>query len=156
LRLYYVWNLRRLVACGAKSVNIENMRQNHPELVVRDLARLGVPEEQSRHILKMRGINKWLCVRRLLIQLKNRWKGDITVAQKTIETHRAHPNLSDCSIEYVRGWLAATEQHRAQVRALCHSDRDIDFPRVASDWPTEAHLPVDFSRPSKRTLRRQP
>lgn len=134
-------------------MNSYNMRQNHPELVVRDLVEWGVPESEAREILKQRGINKWLCVRRLLIQLKERWKGQVTKCQEML-TKGSPKRVPFCNRQWVRGYLAATEAHRAQVRALCHSDRNIDFPRVTSDWPVEAKLPPDFAQPQKNALRK--
>jgi hypothetical protein len=128
-------------------------RQNHPELVARDLEELGVPKEVTREILKQRGINKWLTVRRLLIQLKDRWKGEVRRCQVLL----SKGSLIRASVkhrQWVRGYLAACEDHRAQVRALCHADRDIDFPPCPNCWPIEAVLPGRFFRPGKHELRR--
>jgi hypothetical protein len=129
---------------------INNMRQNHPELIVRDLEALGVRRGEARRILKYRGVNKWFAVRRLLIQLKNRWLQRLkalTAEQKTTDDYKRKL--------YLRGYRAALVDCRQQVRALCHSTRDVNFGNCASKWPTQACLPESFPvRPSAGYLLR--
>lgn len=125
-------------------MHINNMRQNHPELIVRDLA--GYADADTvRQVLKDRSVNKWLRVRRLLIQLKSRWKDQI--AQLEARKHAVH------GAEYYKlvGYVEALKDCRQQVRALCHSPRDIDFPMQPRDFGPACKLPIDFPiRPHKR------
>ena len=57
---------------------IWNMRENNPELVVRDCIKIfGFTEEQAdilRYVLMVRGVNKWLLARRKFIKLKHKVK----------------------------------------------------------------------------------
>ena len=68
--------LRELVELTPRT--IWNCRQNHPELIVRDISDLlglnSEEEELIRQILLMRGVNKWFFARRLLIDLKHQIK----------------------------------------------------------------------------------
>jgi hypothetical protein len=137
--------------------DIDQMRQNHPELVVRDILSLAYNshssddfwETETRAVLKRRGVNKWLAVRRLLIQTKARWKKQLTYLYRTLSFYR------DCKDkEWLRGYVRCLEDCRAQVRALCHSTRDVDFPTDPNKWPAAASLPVKFpTRPKKKELR---
>src|SRR6266566_3520257 len=125
------------------SGDINNLRQNHPELIVRDLADTVAPE-MVRQVLKERGVNKWLRVRRLLIQLKARWKDQIVATLLEMRT------ASDARREYLRGYRKALDDCRQQVRALCHSPRDVDWP-TKMEWPESSTLPPDFpDHPNKR------
>jgi len=128
--------------------DINNFRQNHPELIVRDLAKY-IDADVVRHTLKFRGINKWLRVRRLLIQLKSRWREDI----KALKDEKKIARLMGDSKRFHR-LQGATEMLidcRQQVRALCHSPRDIDFPSNKHDFGINCMLPIDFpTRPHKR------
>ena len=124
--------------------DINNWRQNHPELVIRDLSRYVEPDI-VRKTLKYRGVNKWLRVRRLLIQLKHRWKDEIRCIQLAL------PLLSGKDVNYIKGYLRATVDHRQQVRALCHSPRDIEFPISPGEFGDICELPKTFPRkPHKR------
>ncbi len=123
--------------------NIDNERQNHPELVVKDLLPF-VGADVVRAALKRRGINKWLRVRRLLIALKSRWKDELGEAR----SRAALP--TEKRREYWRGYAVALDNCRQQVRALCHSPRDVDWPETAA-WPECASLPTEFpAHPHKR------
>lgn len=65
---------------GANQGNIWNYRQNHPELVVNDCKYYGFTEGQAsivRQSLLVRGINKWLKVRRDLIAYKLQIRSEI-------------------------------------------------------------------------------
>lgn len=102
------------------SKNIWLEKQNKPSLVVRDLAGFA-PESSIYYSLLRRGVFKWLAVRRDLIRLKDIWKSDIT---STIEQIKEAKKVRDYKTLYqLRGQLKMLEQHRAQVRALCHSPR---------------------------------
>ena len=100
---------------------IWNIEQNKPSLIARDLERLGVPQEISHAILLARGVYKWLAVRRDLIKLKNTWRDRITATLYNIRQAKRPDNTYE--LAYLRGYLKALEECRAEVRALCHSDR---------------------------------
>jgi len=128
--------------------DINNFRQNHPELIIDDLIGF-VDSPLLRQVLKYRGINKWLRVRRLLIQLKHRWKDDIKELQEQKLIYKKEHDL----IKYYKlvGYVEAMIDCRQQIRALCHSPRDIDFPRDKHDFGIACELPSSFpKRPHKR------
>ena len=111
--------------------DINNFRQNHPELIVEDL-RGFVKESLVREVLKYRGINKWLRVRRLLIQLKSRWKDEIKVLE---EEKKVAKQLGLVNRYYnLQGRIESLIDCRQQIRALCHSPRDIVFPKDKSNF----------------------
>jgi hypothetical protein len=105
-------------------------RQNRPSLVVDDLAEYAPPDVVYTSLLR-RGVFKWLAVRRGLIKAKDIWKRRVT---QSITAQHAAP--SPTTRAYLRGYRRALEECRAEVRALCHSDRwqapDID--RRARRW----------------------
>jgi len=128
--------------------DINNFRQNHPELIAQDLAQY-VNADIVRYTLKFRGINKWLRVRRLLIQLKTRWREDI----KALEDEKQIARLigDDKRFHKIQGAVEMLIDCRQQVRALCHSPRDVDFPQDKHDFGMSCVLPTSFpSRPHKR------
>jgi hypothetical protein len=128
-------------------VDINNLRQNHPELIVRDLAPF-VDGDVVRQVLKYRGVNKWLTVRRLLIQLKERWREEIAAC----EAEKKLLRLTGDREHYweMKGYVKALTDCRQQVRALCHSPRDVDFP-INTDWGEAQALPTTFPKhPHKR------
>ena len=130
--------------------DINNERQNHPELIVRDLQPYVSPN-LMRETLKRRGINKWLRVRRLLIQLKARWKEEI----KEIDSQKAQAKGNGNMKQYLKlvGYQDCLVNCRQQVRALCHSPRDIDFPKSPHDFGISCILPSNFpTKPHKRWL----
>ena len=126
--------------------DINGFHQNHPELVVRDL-RAYISPVRTREVLKFRGINKWLRVRRLLIALKHRWLSRI----KELEREKQMLAGSDSRKAELKGYIKALTDCRQQVRALCYSPRDVDFPEDYHKWGEVCTLPEDFPlRPSKR------
>lgn len=137
-------------------MNINNYAQNHPELVADDLQD-AVPKCLTRLILKNRGVNKWLRNRRLIIQLKEKWKKEINSYQKAMEYLKEKANTEpdrnksrDIFIEYIKAKerMNVLADCRQQVRAICHSNRDVDFPE--SGWGKVCELPIDYpNRPSK-------
>ena len=128
--------------------DINNYRQNHPELIVRDLEQY-VPPAIVRDVLKYRGVNKWLRVRRLLIQLKSRWKDDIKELEKEKDIAMMLGDIK--RYHQLQGYIEAMISCRQQVRALTHSPREVDFPTVAKDFGVLCELPMDFpARPHKR------
>lgn len=123
--------------------DINNYRQNHPELMVRDLS-CYVDEDVLRLVIKNRGINKWLRVRRLLIQLKSRWLDQLKMVHQARRLHKERGNHKDAL--YLQGYEAALTDCRQQVRALCHSPRDVDFPKSPRDFGIPCELPRSFPR----------
>lgn len=128
--------------------DINNFRQNHPELIVNDLLEYA-PAEVVRHTLKYRGINKWLRVRKLLIQLKTKWREDIKALEETKKLARINHDFK--GYYKLQGYIEAMIDCRQQVRALCHSPRDVDFPLDKHDFGLACDLPQNFpTRPHKR------
>jgi len=101
--------------------DIWNIRQNKPTLIVRDLEAYDVPADVAYSILLGRGVFKWLAVRRDLIKLKNTWKECVTATIARI--HKARREHNQAELAYQQGRLKAYEECRAEVRALCHSER---------------------------------
>lgn len=100
---------------------IWGIAQNKPTLIARDLEPLGVPVSTTYSILLGRGVFKWLAVRRDLIRLKITWKARVTATIGAIrEAKRARDQQK---LMYLRGYLKGYEEARADVRALCHSER---------------------------------
>jgi Leu/Phe-tRNA-protein transferase len=119
---------------------IWELAQNKPSLVVKDVLKLSrssffeMTEDRLYQILLNRGVFKWLAVRRDLIKLKDKWKRSVTAClawkkefKRTKEWRRYY---------FVKGYQAALEQCRAEVRALCHSQRwrAPDNDRKAQEW----------------------
>lgn len=146
--------------------SIENMAQNHPELVVRDLEGavvkqiIGTRAERIRETLKNRGINKWLRNRRFVIQLKEKWKNEIALNQKLAAENKEyalkHDRDSFAHMKYIHKYheykvrMNVLADCRAQLRAICHSRRDVDFPIESLDFGKVCKLPKDMpARPNK-------
>ena len=128
--------------------DINNERQNHPELIVRDLAAYA-PPEIVRDVLKFRGVNKCLRVRRLLIQLKTHWKDRIQEMDALKKEARGRGDMR--AYYKLVGYQDCLIHCRQQVRALCHSPRDVDFPEAPRDFGLACELPKDFPvKPHKR------
>ena len=128
--------------------DINNCRQNHPELIVRDLDTYA-ESNIIRLVLKYRGVNKWLRVRRLLIELKHRWRERIKQLQITKVEARARNDMR--SYYKLVGYVEALTDCRQQIRALCHSPRCVDFPQSPKEFGDLCKLPEDFpNRPHKR------
>lgn len=119
------------------SREIWEIRQNKPSLIVCDLAQYGVPAPVAYGILLGRGVFKWLAVRRDLIKLKNAWKRRVTATIAKI--HKAKREHDQVELAWQRGYLKAYEECRAEVRALCHSERfrAPDFDRRAQEFLEE-------------------
>ena len=101
--------------------DIWGIRQNKPTLIAQDLQAYGVPRKVTYSVLLGRGVFKWLAVRRDLIKLKNVWKARITGTIAAIREAKAARDKEQWA--YYRGYLRAYEEARAEVRALCHSER---------------------------------
>jgi len=97
------------------------IRQNKPSLIARDLQKFGIPPATTYSILLGRGVFKWLAVRRDLIRLKDVWKGRVRETLKAIREAKREKDWRQ--LAYLRGYLKAYEEARAEIRKLCHSDR---------------------------------
>ena len=100
---------------------INNIEQNKPCLIASDLAALGISRDTTYSILLGRGVFKWLAVRRDLIRLKNLWRSHITIIIETIRA--AKKDGDEYHHAYLKGYLKAYEECRAEIRTMCHSDR---------------------------------
>ncbi len=100
---------------------ISHLRQNKPSLIARDLSLFGIPMSIVHDVLLARGVYKWFSVRRMLIRLKDEWKGRVRLALSMIATYKKSKNHYE--LAWWRGYLRAYEQCRAEVRCLCHSPR---------------------------------
>jgi hypothetical protein len=82
--------------------NIWNYRQNHPELVIEDLRNTNLFSEEQlflvRQSMMARGINKWLKVRRDLIQYKIAIKKSFPKLQNSINYLKK--NLTECFVTF--------------------------------------------------------
>ena len=133
----------------ADRANIWNYKQNHPELVVRDIARyFPVPivswfiQRLVRQSLLCRGINKWLKVRRDLIAYKKQIKHEVKDLQAQIPelkrqmTEQYVADFTTATAHDVVGYFRAREQYlitkellkykervRADLKAMCMTDR---------------------------------
>lgn len=100
---------------------IWELAQNKPTLIAKDLELFGISKEVSYKILLARGVFKWLGVRRSVIKLKNLWKDRVNQSIK--DTHKAKSNGSLYEVARLKGYRQGIEECRAEVRALCHSER---------------------------------
>lgn len=114
--------------------NVWLYRQNKPSLIADDFERYGIPRHVTYAILMARGVFKWLAVRRDLIKLKDHWRGEVNRCIAAIR--QAKRGDDAILLAHLRGRLAAYEECRAEVRALCHSDRwrAPDFDGDAWQW----------------------
>ena len=114
--------------------NIWNYRQNKPSLIAEDLyIRYNVPKKQTLLILMARGVYKWLAVRRDLIKVKIKMKGEVRILNELLCLLKYNLKISKkdsrdyqkkkIRLTYLRGYLKAKEEDRAIIKALCHSER---------------------------------
>lgn len=108
---------------------IWSFRQNHPELVVRDLRdRLELDEEQCqivRDSLMARGINKWLKVRRDLIAYKKQIKNQIAeIEHDRIKLPKHSPERKELLIRQ-----NCLKKIRKDLKTMCMTER-------WQEWPT--------------------
>lgn len=113
--------------------NIPAYPQNRVGLVVDDLAKFGLEPVVVQKVLMARGVNKWLEARRAIIRLKHSLKTQVTeTIGYIVETkkQKARPGNFGTSrreclnrLYYARGYLKATEEIRARLRAICRMHR---------------------------------
>ncbi|HEA67731.1 hypothetical protein LCGC14_2079740 [marine sediment metagenome] len=105
--------------------SINNMAQNKPTLIVKDICTRypDVDPDFVYSVLLARGVFKWLAVRRRLIRLKDVWRDEIR-------------ELNRKKTDKEKGYYHALIRCRANVRALCHSNRwqAPDFDRKANEF----------------------
>ena len=101
---------------------IWNFRQNHPELVVRDLRDyLGLDEAACafvRRVLLARGVNKWLKVRRDLIAYKKQLKHELKATDAERLASKGTPRYRELTER-----LKLLQRVRGDLKALCMTDR---------------------------------
>jgi len=115
-------------------LEIDNLRQNKPSLVAKDLLDY-VPFNITMRSLLNRGIFKWLSVRLSLIRLKDSWK------KKINDIAKDHNRLY-----YMKGYLKAYEECRKEIRLLCHSPR---WQAPISDRKSIEFLQAEWNRINK-------
>ena len=115
--------------------NIWNFKQNHPELVIKDLKELGFSHdiiETVRHSMLARGINKWLKVRRDLISYKK------TLHHEIKELNDLVPYLKQ---EMTKKWVdfnnatphQVHEYHKAREKYLINKELLKEKQRIRGD-----------------------
>ena len=111
---------------------IWGFRQNHPELVIRDLREyLGLDEEQLefvRTVLLARGINKWLKVRRDLIAYKKQKKHAI----KQVVAERLTKEKGSSEYRILTERLKQLNEVRGTLKGLCMTERYQVWPKNCS------------------------
>jgi len=141
-------NLYRKVTPSIK--NIEGFEQNNPQLVIDDLREYIDPKLVEASLMR-RGVNKWLRVRRLLIQLKHRWLERIDFLEEEAQHRKAAGKFNQART--LRGRRAELIDCRQQVRSLCHSPRLFAWTALSTQ---DIRLPDDFpQRPHKRWFRQK-
>lgn len=127
------------------------MAQNRPTLIARDLKeRFDVPVDATYGVLLARGVFKWFSVRRDLIRLKNTWKGRERMALALISKCKDRLRSGEAErttsrdLIWARGYLAAIQECRREVRALCHSERwqAPDNDEAAQRWLKRQEVPA--------------
>ena len=98
--------------------SIWNYKQNKPRFIARDFELLGIPKNATYKILLTRGVFKWLSARRDIIKLKNIWRDRLTALY-----HCDLTKLTEKEYTERLGRIKATEECRAELRAICHSHR---------------------------------
>lgn len=84
--------------------NIWNYRQNHPELVVKDCKNHGFTDNQCkivRQSLLVRGVNKWLKVRRDIIVYKIQIRAEIKYLQQVIPVLKSEMTALYCTTRQI-------------------------------------------------------
>ena len=99
--------------------DIWGLAQNKPSLIADDLECFGIAPEITYSILLGRGVFKWLAARRDIIKLKDDWRDRLTMLYRSVcNVPRNSPEHRE-----LVGQIHALEECRAQIRAVCHSER---------------------------------
>ena len=133
----------------ASPENIWNYKQNHPELVIKDMEKYHISQDIQlivRQSMLCRGINKWLKVRRDLIAYKKQIKHKVKNLQKKVSAYKLLMQEYFCTLqnvidkkisvdqyyyyenmkkEYIicKELLKVYQQIRGDLKALCMTDR---------------------------------
>lgn len=135
---------QQLSILDVNPTNIWNYKQNHPELIIKDLERVGASPfiiKVVRTSMLARGINKWLKVRRDLIAYKKNIRNDIKelnllipvlkkqmtsswVDFKTASTYQVHEYYKNRE-QYIvaKQILKYLNKTRADLKAMCMTNR---------------------------------
>ena len=136
--------------------NIEQVKQNHPKLIV-DQIKEKYPIINSntiREILKFTGVNKWLKNRRYVIQLKEKWKKEIAELQLYAQHYKDNGEYTKCIRAKER--MNTLADCRQQLRSICHSNRETEFPTNNISFRDIFKLPDNFpKRPNTNYLKRK-
>lgn len=137
-------NTNKLNFTEVSPSNIWNYRQNHPELVIKDMKSVGASElliNFLRLSMLARGINKWLKVRRDIIAYKKLIKHDIKLLQTEIPVLKSRMtalwvNFNTATPVQISEYFKAREKYlivkellkcksrvRADLKSLCMTDR---------------------------------
>jgi len=100
---------------------IWSIEQNKPSLIADDLEQHDIPRHLAYSIMLGRGVFKWFAVRRDLIKLKDAWRDKLTALYCLTSKNEVKKGTK----EYYKnqGRIEMLEECRADVRALCHSER---------------------------------
>jgi len=100
---------------------IEHYRQNKVKHILTDLEALGVSRLAGAKVLLARGVFKWFAVRRSLIKRKEQWKKSETILYGCLRSAKRERDYYH--IAWFRGYIAALQACRADIRHLCKSSR---------------------------------
>ncbi len=124
--------------------NIWNYKQNHPELVIKDLKEFGFTNEACdivRISMLAKGINKWLKVRRDIIAYKKLMRHEIKQLQEAIpllkeEMSEKWVNFDKATKQQITDYFKAREKYiiakeslkikekiRADLKSMCMTNR---------------------------------
>jgi len=112
---------------------IWNEKQNKPSYIADDLEPF-VDRDIVYEILLRRGVFKWLAARRDIIKLKDELKARVIATISMIRVAKRYHDRDE--LFYLRGYLKALEDCRAEIRVICHSERwrAPDFDRRAQEY----------------------
>jgi len=137
-------------------MKIDQMKQNHPELIVNQLKEISptICGNTVRDILKNTGVSKWLKNRRYIIQLKEIWKKEIYKLQVYAQHYKDNNDMKMYHRTNER--MKALSDCRQQLRTICHSNRETSFPTGTISFHDTGNLPDNFpTRPSTQYLKRR-
>ena len=137
-------------------MNIEQVKQNHPELVATQLKEIypEINKNTVRKILKYTGVSKWLKNRRYVIQLKELWKKEIAELQIYAQHYKDTGNIK--MYYKLNERMNTLADCRQQLRTICHSNRETSFPENTLSFKNTGKLPDNFpQRPNTQYLKKK-
>ena len=115
---------------SANPGNIWNYRQNHPELVINDCKYYGFTDGQAsivRQSLLVRGVNKWLKVRRDLIAYKLQIRSEIKLLHTKLCILKSETTVLFCTKRQVlsgeKSLFDLDAYYRKRTEYLCAKER---------------------------------